>query len=1286
MRDRFFFLIILILFIFSTNVLAADLISAADRESVIVEIDKITASTSNVKVYDSVNKIATIKNPTATTTYANIKLLTPLKMQVRAGYQKVAEFEIDSKVTYTDFLKQMYFFDTKNKNTPVKRGFDLKKEVIKQVEEPVYEIVESAEKDKNGDTLYEQKQIGTEIRNVTEYELLSEKNFDVEKQKVSIWTNVEIGDSIEWIPELYGAVINEWATWDYNTDLDLIAYYNMNETTGTTAIDIKGHDSNGTNTNVILGQTGKLISDYNYSTGTSSVTDLGSETPFDQGTGSFSVAMWFKTPVSSQQSLAAHALMANGGTNRDGWYMYIGSDFAGKAQFQFNLSANTSDIHNIYSDNNVADNQWHFIVADYNGTHMLMYIDGVLQGTPFLSGSPRDVANQKTSIGNAYYQGSYGNLQNFKGAIDEVSFWGESLSATDVNNLYSAGVGLTYCPRTDDFQEICAPSPKSYITWNVFRKATSINLTGVSVDCNVNAMDASTQDSPFASGVVDTNTVATCNFTRTGYDANNGVVVVVDSNKTVTVTLTDSTAPSVGATTLTGSGFTVYSTYFKGTGKIIGGTATDTGSGINTASCYVQYFAAGSWFSGTWNTDHCESDPFTAADTTVYTMNTRVSDAAGNLGTGTATAAYTADSSPPTSTLTFTDVNQFTKRFQIACSDVGSGCKKTYYTIDDGTQLNGTPLIDYYNTFTTTGSHHIDYFSSDNLDTNEVTKTFTFDINGKMTVRIKDENTGLDLNGATLNLNGLDFIINNPTLIDLNYLAGTSTNYLITISKTGYGTRYYQFDGNKYSLFDLNFLLLATSLGANLNYAIYDTNGINTINSTYFEMKRVNLSNWSIGRLKTSATGTLTIFTNIFDQNYSQLIGDINTYSMINLSVLYPKNEDTLIQISELWKIDSSGSGYKTYTDLNTTKNIYLIPNLVTPYQIKISDVNGNYFPRTYDQQYYGNPLTATLQPYLINTTTGLLVTIRAVSAYTNQPINNITIKIYRNIPGLGRTYVEQVVTDAKGEAITYSVLGATYEYEIYSGATLIRTDAITTTSATVYIKIDDLVYTNPILQAGLFNVLFNPGNNKLGLTDNNLIQTIYLFDFNSDVNIQNIWIKVLNTSINGTDGNDAYIYILTIPYNDENTIVNWIDINALTQDLNGVDYDTNGYIKVEVIIGTSDGNYTAVQYYKPYTGLDPIYQIGEGTRNMFGCTSGNDAFGNLLPCANQLFLALILTFIITCAMSWQLGFTNPSGLALIFLGVLGFFTFLTWVPIILYALLCTGTIIIIMVGRSRFA
>lgn len=206
-----------------------------DRESTLTNINEITSSTSNQKLYDSKTQELTIKSPTGLTTYANIKLLTPLHNKVGLGYQKVAEFEVDSKVNYTDFLKQMYFFDTRNNNVGIRRSFDLKKEVITPTPKPVYECDDY---DEINIMCNSYRETGTVIVDIVSYELLTEKDFGIEKQKISVWVQIDKSEKIEWIPELYDIAINEWADWTADLNTDLEAYYSFDETSGTTIADI----------------------------------------------------------------------------------------------------------------------------------------------------------------------------------------------------------------------------------------------------------------------------------------------------------------------------------------------------------------------------------------------------------------------------------------------------------------------------------------------------------------------------------------------------------------------------------------------------------------------------------------------------------------------------------------------------------------------------------------------------------------------------------------------------------------------------------------------------------------------------------------------------------------------------------------------------------------------------------------------------------------------------------------------------------------------------------------
>ena len=193
---------------------------------------------------------------------------------------------------------------------------------------------------------------------------------------------------------------------------------------------------------------------------------------------------------------------------------------------------------------------------------------------------------------------------------------------------------------------------------------------------------------------------------------------------TPTITYTgDLNAPSVGETTV--SGFTTYnnyiSDYITGNGNVIGGEAIDTGSGIDTTSCEYTLNNGFSWQIGSWLIDHCVSETVTISNGVNYQFNTRVKDKLNNQGIGTATIPYIGDVEKPVTTISGTNSNYVNSNVTVSlsCSDVGAGCKETYYS------FGGSEYIKYNNSFTilTDGKHTINYYSVDYVNNVETTKT-----------------------------------------------------------------------------------------------------------------------------------------------------------------------------------------------------------------------------------------------------------------------------------------------------------------------------------------------------------------------------------------------------------------------------------------------------------------------------------------------------------------------------------------------------------------------------------
>jgi hypothetical protein len=1272
----------------------------------------------------------------------------------------------------------------------------------------------------------------------------------------------------------------------------LKSYFNFDELSGTTADDANNYQdgtltAGATFTNIA--KKGHAI-DFNGSARVELSTNK-------YNNANYAVSLWFKAnntggvPFTNEENRTVStargtfiSLSAADGKFR--WYQgYSGSS-------ETTYTSTTANMDN---------NAWTHLVITYDGTSKRMYINGTIDGTGVQASSLAYGSPTYTFFGVVRVNGASTN-DFFTGQIDEAAIFDRNLTQADVTDLYNSGAGLTYCEGTKTFASTCT-IPQARITWNIYRAGTTSALTSVSMDCNVDSMDFSNQNSPVTGAFVDQNTVATCNFTRTGYDANNSYVVRVDSNKSVTITLADSTAPTMGTTTTTG--FTTYTTWIKGTGNIQT-TWTDTGSDVNSTGCYYTINNGTNWLLADKNATHCYKNNLTTSNGSTYQFNLKAIDNAGNTGTATATSSFVGDTNNPVTSIS---INQYVGRTDtnvfLRCIDSGSGCKTIYYKIDSNAWANGlgynslndTNLLAYYkldetsgvvaddskghdnngtntnasvnqagkvgtsysfsgnNNYITTenfsmdgtklmtmaawiyptdwtandgiwvsrgtsteisglmestnlgiglfvinamggqcisddnavnlnawnfiaatydgttakiysngnlvgncsitdglevkdsfkigiddydlvnrgftgkideaniwrqalthgdlnniynagtgraypfvsdansvqidvlgsGSHTVLYYSLDNLDNNEGIKSETFTTNGYLNLNLYDENSGAVLTG-NINFNGVDYNSTSSENIDLSGL--TTGTYTITFSKTLYGTRTFTLDLNQYSDETINMLLLTITQGTNMKYTIFEPDQLTPYANAKVYITRPDRLNYTIGTYVATNKGKVTIFTSIFDQNYLFNINDgENIYQPVALTIKKPIDEETGALIATNYSIVISGSGSIDYNDVVNDKVVYLLPNLDLAYKIKIQDINENYFPRNYYKNYYGNPLTDTLQPYLISALTGLLTTIRSVSGTTNQPIQNINVKIYKDLQA-GRTLVEDIITDAKGESLAYMVTGDQYYFEIYYNGVLVRTDTIQATSSVIYIRLDDLVYTNPILGNISANINFFPSNQTLSLADKKLIQVLKINDSNSTTTITSILIQVWNTDRNGVAGSSVLIYSDSSAYADENTITNTIDINALTQKLDGNWYDTNGMLQVVVTIITTDQNYKATFYYKPYVGFNTIYSIGFGSRNFFGCSSYYDQYGNpnpLIPCGNQLFIALFISFIMTAGLSFGLRFTSPAGLGIIFALIMGVFTYLTFVPIVLYGIMVAGLVVVIIVARGRF-
>lgn len=183
----------------------------------------------NVKHYDAVTREVTIKNCNLWVgtcliqgdSIGKARLNTPLNVKVGQGYQKVAEFDLLSYGDYNEALKQFTFKDLNDKGTNINRDYDLKYLTYENVMVNDYNTncsntsnkVLDSKANKNF-TICNEVLIGEhmEIREV--WKDVTSSDFKKNKKlTVGVFTTVEKGDYVDWIPTIYGIEVKEWATW-----------------------------------------------------------------------------------------------------------------------------------------------------------------------------------------------------------------------------------------------------------------------------------------------------------------------------------------------------------------------------------------------------------------------------------------------------------------------------------------------------------------------------------------------------------------------------------------------------------------------------------------------------------------------------------------------------------------------------------------------------------------------------------------------------------------------------------------------------------------------------------------------------------------------------------------------------------------------------------------------------------------------------------------------------------------------------------------------------------------
>ena len=188
------------------------------------------------------------------------------------------------------------------------------------------------------------------------------------------------------------------------------------------ANDVSGNNNNGFVSNAVLtaDKSGIANSAYNFNGTNARIVTTNAPTL----TGNYSISAWFNT-----QSLASWGTIVDCRPNAAS-----GIGIEHNSNLSFTTSTGSS-YNNTMSNFSIQTNTWLHVVVVYNGTHKLIYINGVLDKTQLYS-------NLILSTTQPFIFGDRGIMPSgpgnyFNGTLDDIGIWNRSLTQSEVTALYN---------------------------------------------------------------------------------------------------------------------------------------------------------------------------------------------------------------------------------------------------------------------------------------------------------------------------------------------------------------------------------------------------------------------------------------------------------------------------------------------------------------------------------------------------------------------------------------------------------------------------------------------------------------------------------------------------------------------------------------------------------------------------------------------------------------------------------------------------------------------------------
>jgi hypothetical protein len=213
-----------------------------------------------------------------------------------------------------------------------------------------------------------------------------------------------------------------------------VGYWHLGESSGTTAADSSGRGNSGTYRNgIVQGQTGPIANGDGAVRldGTDdfvNVPDSASLSP----TGTLSVEAWVYL-----DAYPATGQFFNIVNKANAYALQAEAHSAGTASLQFQVYHATGRVQTEAAKTVLKTGQWAHIVATYNGSTSVLYVNGVQVASVAQTGPVVDTATPLT-VGAA--------TKTLKGRVDEVAVYSTALSAARVQAHFAASTQASSTP------------------------------------------------------------------------------------------------------------------------------------------------------------------------------------------------------------------------------------------------------------------------------------------------------------------------------------------------------------------------------------------------------------------------------------------------------------------------------------------------------------------------------------------------------------------------------------------------------------------------------------------------------------------------------------------------------------------------------------------------------------------------------------------------------------------------------------------------------------------------